>query len=483
MISAWTFFAWFVSRVADFARPSAFHRVYTFTWTFVLMWVLQVIATIYEDRWGLGGSYFIFFAFSGTFLATWISYLELFSLPRKSDYANLLRPVSRRPSSYGSRLGGPSDDDEGDEDGNDEEPTESTSLLGSRQRTTFANYVRVTPDNADQTDGEEHTRDINVYGLEQRWSASLPRWLWVLQFLLSAPIVLILVGSLSLLLTSALHQTGQDGSSTLFIYLAIAVFTTLLLNPVLPFIHRYTYHIPVFLLAVFAGTLIYNLVAFPFSESNRLKLFFLQEVDLDTGVNTTSLTGVQPFVYDVAVGLPSAAGQTVTCETFGDRTKCSWAGIPPQVVPEDKLLEDWLSLEISNPADKPRHAQFNISGQNTRACKILFDTPVKNFHVANSAYDPRFPNTSPKGIKEIRLWSRTWEDTWTVDVEWYSAENAEPSVTLGPLTGKVVCLWSDYNKQGAIPALDEVRQYGPGWVGVSKLADGLVEGRKAFEIT
>lgn len=483
MISAWTFFAWFVSRVADFARPSAFHRVYTLTWTFVLMWFLQVIATVYQDRWGLAGSYFIFFGFSGTFLATWISYLELFSLPRKSDYANQLRPVSRRASSYGSRLGGPSDDDEGDEDGNDEEPTESTSLLGSRQRTTFANYVRVTPDNADQTDSEENTRDINVYGLEQRWSASLPKWLWVLQFLLSAPIVLILVGSLSLLLTSALNQTGQDGSSTLFIYLAIAVFTTLLLNPVLPFIHRYTYHIPVFLLAVFAGTLIYNLVAFPFSDSNRLKLFFLQEVDLDTGVNTTSLTGVQPFVYDVAVGLPSAAGQNVTCETLGNRTKCSWAGIPPQVVPEDKRLEDWLSFEISKPTDKPRHAQFNISGQNTRACKILFDTQIKGFHVANSAYDPRFPNTSPKGIKEIRLWSRTWEDTWTVDVEWYSPESADPSVTLGPLTGKVVCLWSDYNQQGAIPALDEVRQYGPGWVGVSKVADGLVEGRKAFEIS
>jgi hypothetical protein len=28
-----------------------------------------------------------------------------------------------------------------------------------------------------------------------------------------------------------------------------------------------------------------------------------------------------------------------------------------------------------------------------------------------------------------------------------------------------------------------VRQYGPSWVGVSKLADGLVEGRKAFAIS
>ncbi|RDW93318.1 M28 family metallopeptidase [Aspergillus mulundensis] len=484
MVSAWTFLAWFVSRVADFARPSAFHRVYTFTWTFVFMWVLQVIATVYQDRWGLGGSYFIFFGFAGTFLATWISYLELFSLPRKSEYANQVRPVSRRASSHGSRLGGLSDEDGEDEEEDDEAPTESTSLLGSRQRTTFANYVRVSADPADHSDTEDHSQDINVYGLEQRWSASLPKWLWVLQFLLAAPIILILVGPISLLLTSSLHQTGQDGSSSLFIYIAIVILTTLLLTPILPFIHRYTYHIPLFLLAIFVGTMIYNLVAFPFSDSSRLKLFFIQEVDLDTGLNTVSLTGVQPFVHDVAVGLPSAAGQNVTCNPLGDRVQCSWAGIPPHVLTEDKPFEEWLSFAVSRSTDKPRHAQLQISGQNTRACKVFFDTPIKNFHVADSAYDPRFPHTYAKGIKEIRLWSRTWDNTWTVDLEWFNPDSSsDHSNTSGSLTGQIICQWSDYNQPDAIPALDEVRQYGPAWIGVSKLADGLVEGRKAFEIT
>ncbi|KAL2836362.1 hypothetical protein BJY01DRAFT_238308 [Aspergillus pseudoustus] len=473
MVSAWTFFAWFVSRVADFARPSALHRVYTLTWTFVLMWVLLVISTVYEDRWGLGG----------TFLATWISYLEFFALPRKAEYANQLRPASRRASSYGSRLGA-SDEDEEDDGEESEEPTESTSLLGaSGQRTSFANYVRVNTETAVHSDQEEVAHDINVYGLEQRWSASLPKWLWVLQLLLVAPIVLILVGSLSLLLTSALHQTGQDGSSTLFIYIAIVAFTTILLTPILPFLYRYTYHIPVFLFAVFVGTLIYNLVAFPFSDSNRLKLFFIQEVNLETGYNTASLTGVQPFVYDVAVSLPSAAGQDVNCETFGDRVKCSWAGIPPHVVAGDKPYEEWVSIEISKSTEKPRQAQLNISGEDTRACKILFDTPIKNFHVADSAYDPRFPHTSSKGTKEIRLWSRTWDKTWTVNIEWADPEDSDHGKTTDTLEGQVVCLWSDYNEPGAIPALDEVRQYGPSWIGVSKLADGLVEGRKRFEIT
>lgn len=487
IVSAWTFLAWFVSRVADFARPSAFHRVYTFTWTFAFMWVLLVIATVYQDRWGLAGSYFIFFGFTGTFLATWISYLELFSLPRKADYANQLRPVSRRASSHGDRLGEQSEDE--DEEAEDEEPTESTSLLRSQQRTTFANYVRVTADNAEHSNDEEHTHDIHVYGLEQRWSASLPGWLWVLQFLLSAPIILILVGSLSLLLTSSLHQTAQDGSSSLLIYLAIVILSTILLLPVLPFIHRYTYHIPLFLLTIFIGTLIYNLFAFPFSDSSRLKLFFIQEVDLNNGQNTASLTGVEPFVHDVAANLPSAADQNLTCNPLGDRIKCSWPGITPQVVAEDKPMQEWVSLEISNPTNKPRTAQLKISGQNTRACKLLFDSPIKTFHVADSAYDPRFPHTSAKGTKEIRLWSRTWGNTWTVDLEWPEDHDHDHDhdkknwKAPGPLTGKAVCLWSDYNQPGAIPALDEVRQYGPVWIAVSKLADGLVEGSKGFEIS
>ncbi|KKK23870.1 hypothetical protein AOCH_002913 [Aspergillus ochraceoroseus] len=479
MVSAWTFLAWFVSRVADFARPSAFHRIYTLTWMFVLMWVLLVIATVYENQWGLAGGYFIFFAFSGTFLATWISYLELFSLPRKSDYASELRPTSRRASSHGSRrLGAPSeeeeeeeeeeeDDDGGDDDEEEEEPTESTSLLGSGQRTTFANYVRVTGDHAVNTDDEDYVGKAHVYGLEQRWSSYMPTWIWVLQFLLVAPIVIILVGALALMLTSALRQTGQDGGSSLFIYIAIVAFTTLLLTPMLPFIHRYTYHIPLFLLAVFIGTMIYNLVAFPFSDSDRLKLFFIQEVNLDTGVNTASLAGVQPF----------AAGQSISCNPLGDRVKCSWAGIPPQVTTgEDTALSDWVSFEISKSTDKP-HAQFKVSGQNTRACKLLFDSPITNFHVADSAYDERFPHTSSKGFKEIRLWSRSWDNTWTVDVEWEDDKGQDTS-----LSGRVVCLWSDNNQPGVIPALDEVRQYAPSWVGVSKLSDGLVEGSKAFEI-
>ncbi|KAE8376569.1 putative zinc metalloprotease [Aspergillus bertholletiae] len=469
MVAAWVFLAWFVSRVADFARPSAFHRIYTLTWMYVLSWASAVIATVYANQKGLAGGYFIFFFHAGIFLATWISYLELFALPSKTEYVDQLRPASGRVSGHGSRRGTASGEDYDGEDV-EEEPTESTSLLGSGQRTTFANYVRVGGDNHA---GAEEEVNPNVYGREQAWSSALPRWTWILQLLLTVPITLIMVGPLALLTISAISQTGQDGGHPLFVYIAIAIFTTIILTPLLPFIHRYTYHVPLFLLAVFLGTLIYNLVAFPFSDSNRLKLYYVQEVDLDTGVNRATFAGLSPFVRDVSQGLPSASGQDIACDWHTKRRNllsCSWEGIAPQPVEGDHPMKDWVSFNISKSTDKLQ-ARFEVSGLNTRACRIVFDTPVKSLHVVGSAYDPRFPQNTA-GVNEVRLWSRSWENQWTVDVEW--DEDA--------LKGNVICLWSDHNRPGVIPALDEAIQFAPVWVAVTKVSDGLVEGRRAFEI-
>lgn len=524
MVSAWIFLSWFVSRVADFARPSAFHRVHTLTWLFVATWAMLVAATVYENQRGLAGGYFIFFYFVGVFLATWISYLEMFSLPRKAEYlSRFVAPLpsqpsssSRRASSYSygtnSRLNTATADEvynhieetEGDEA--EEPPSESTSLLrGGRgssggPRTTFANYTRVA--SISHSLSSDDTNDSGVFGYEQPWSSYLPKWTWIPQFLLIAPIVLMMTGPLALLLTTALHQTSQDGSPALFIYISIAGLTALLFSPLVPFIHRYTHHIPLFMLCIFIGTLIYNLVAFPFSESNRLKLFFIQEVDLNTGVNRASLTGIMPFVHDVANDLPSvsAADKDVTCAPFGDRVKCSYPGLFPHVTStntNNTKYQDWLSYNITRSTQEEK-VQFRITGQNTRACKLVFneDTPIPDYHVHGSAYDEeRFPHVSlgddgnPLGTREIRLWSRLWDGEWVVDVDLPTATKRDTTTangiddeSEGRVKGRVVCMWSDQNTIGSIPALDEVRRYAPAWAGVSKLADGLVEGYKPFEI-
>ena len=106
-------------------------------------------------------------------------------------------------------------------------------------------------------------------------------------------------------------------------------------------------------------------------------------------------------------------------------------------------------------------------------CRLVFATPITDFHVhGSSPRDKRFIRVPRDGSREIRLWSRTWDRTWTVDVAWDDGAAG--------MKGKVVCLWSDANREGYIPAYDEAKHFLPGWAAVTKWGDGLVEGSKRF---
>jgi hypothetical protein len=109
--------------------------------------------------------------------------------------------------------------------------------------------------------------------------------------------------------------------------------------------------------------------------------------------------------------------------------------------------------------------------------------PVETFNVLGSSEpDHRFLHPSQDGIHEIRLWSRTWQNKWTVDVNFAEKENDTTTADAASFTGRVSCIWSDNNTPGLIPALDELRKFAPSWVAVTKLTDGLVEGYRKFEL-
>ncbi|KAL2053588.1 hypothetical protein ABVK25_006241 [Lepraria finkii] len=430
-----------------------------------------------------------------------VFFFELFGLPRKSAYADeieapKINPIARsRPESISSaRLMASAEEEQPpgespDNVGEDEEdPTESTSLLGEGRRTTFKRYTSPhRPGPTDDIVPESKTNRL-IYGSEQPWSHSLPSTLWLLEFFLLAPFPLILFGQVALLFTTATYQTLADGNDPLYIYLFMAVLTVVMFAPLAPFLHRYTYHIPMFLLLVLVGTTIYNLTAFPFSESNRLKLYFLQRVDLDTGINNVSLTGI-PFLHEVISSLPSAAGQSPFCFPSSlrrDLTDCNWNGLPPRVVPNvypdippEFGFVDWLTLNANRDPDGKTEAHFYVSGKNTRACKLVFNRPIVDFSVegaADEGRDRRFQKTSEYGSKELRLWSRTWERGWNITVRWEAGGDNEGN----GLDGRVVCLWSDANDIVTIPALEEAMRFAPSWVAVVNNQNGLVEGSKTF---
>jgi hypothetical protein len=507
MLTAWFVIVWFLLRGCDEVRPSAFQRTYSLLWMYMGGYVILAAVTVLENNFNMAGGYFMVLYVAAVFFALLISYLEMFALPRKTAYAQMINDgydtsTPLMAASVTSSRPQTASHDNHDEQSvrrqsEDDDATERTSLLRGDRTTYSGGYGNYSHSNdaADDIDAEPTITALpKPYEDEQKWSGKLPSWTWFFQFLLLVPIPTILVGQIALLMTSALYQTPSDGSPVLTVYLFIAALSMLLLAPVAPFIHRFNYPIPSFLFFICVGTVIYNLIAFPFSESARLKVYFLQQVDLDTGINEVSLTGLMPYVKDIIGFIPSAAGQNLNCSLpdYAARqglSKCTWQGIAPDVrngegVPKvvglEKGFKHWVNFNATRINNATNEAVFHISGKNTRACRLLFAKPIKDFNVSGFATDPRFPRVAQKGCKSIRLWNREWSGSWEVKVSW---EDEETKSKAGSgIDGKVVCLWSDANDPATIPAFTEVKRFMPIWSTATKLSDGLVEGSKSFKI-
>lgn len=484
---------WFMMAGCNFVRPSALHRGYAFIWLFIFGWAALIFVTVTEDRFKLGGGYLIVFYQASIFLATLITLCELFALPSKDSVveASLDEDEAREglealPQSDGNV-----------ESSEDHDPTENTPLVSGRNGngpsfgTTFANRYRQVIA-ASEAGDDEASDEPHAFGGEQKWSAKLPTWTWVLQFLLVGPFIFVILGQVGLFLVAATNQTGSDGSPLLVPYLIVAFFTILILLPIGPFVHRITHHLPLFLFLLFIGTLIYNLVAFPFSRNNRYKVYFQQTIDLDSGINRVTIGGVEEYVRKIISYVPSASGQHIICDprptTRVGLEFCTYKGIPPSVVyngrydtPPEKSYKDWLHYNVSRPDKALNKARFHISGQDTRGCVLRFDDPFSAFKVQGAALnDGKWADVPDTGSDQIKLWHRDWDREWVVDVEWPVSEGKLPGDE--GRSGRVVCLWSDHNLPGTIPALDEIQAFAPEWAVITKMSDGLVEGSKAFNV-
>ncbi|KAK3670209.1 hypothetical protein LTR78_009864 [Recurvomyces mirabilis] len=495
LITIWFAVSWFILAGGDRVRPTALQRMFCLIWLYVLSWIALVAATVGENNFKLGSGYFIVIYNAAVFVALLTSYLELFGLPTKQKYAEHVLGVtstdndSIRPGSRSSRtLLSQSRERPGALDGAREEDdaTERTSLLrGNNSRS--GGKTRQAEEEGLEESGDPFLS--KAYGDEQAWSSSLLQWTWIIQFLILAPINIIIVGQIGLLVVAGIHQTPADGNSVLSIYLIMAVMTILLLLPLTPFVHRFTYQAPTLLFLVFAGCLVYNLIADPFTRDARMKFYFQQHLDLDTGVNNVTLRGLDGYIQDIISDLPSAAGRPLKCSQHDkdELVTCSWAGLAPKVIPEvvkgvapykNKTRsgpEPWLDFNATVTSSDT--ATFSLRGKETKQCKILFNQPVSAVSILGtlSSHESSRSTVGENGSSEVRLFSRDWDKVFRVNVTWESEHKAKGQ------SGKVVCLWSE-SEHGEIPALDEIKRFEPVWAAVTKAGDGLVEGSKEFEL-
>lgn len=483
-------------------RPTALQRMYALIWLYALSWIALVFATVGENNLHLGSGYFIVLYNASVFVALLISYLELAALPTKSKYAEhvlgvqndsvSIRSASIRPASVSSRqLLAPSED--GRHDGTEHgEATETTSLLRGRTGasnkpfSTFSRHRR--PDRDEVPEDTEDPFLNKAYLSEQAWSSSLPQWTWIIQFLILVPINVIIVGQITLLLTSALTQTAADGNGVLVVYFFLAAGSILILLPLTPFLHRFTFHLPFILFLVFGACLAYNLTAFPFSRDARLKYYFIQQVNLDTGANNVTIRGLDGYVQDVIAELPSSAGKPIHCSKYDPVSSsnlkiCSFSGLPPVLVPRNysgmpnitmhkPAHTNWLTYQVKRNENS---ALFTLRGLNTKICQMTFDQRISKIEIEGSGSDPRMQPIADGGSSQVWLFSRTWDKTFRVNVTWADAPAKGQ-------TGRVACSWSDANSAGIIPAYDEVKKFEPVWSIATKASHGLVEGFKEFTV-
>lgn len=147
MLSLYFTAFWWVMRGADYMRPSALHRGYAFLWMYIMGWAVLVAATVFEDRFQIAAGYLFVFLEASIFLAALITLCEMFTLPKRSDYAQFAQEEEERQDNIGAVPQTDALIGNGQEQTAHDEATETTPLVGgsgavAQQVTTFANYAR-----------------------------------------------------------------------------------------------------------------------------------------------------------------------------------------------------------------------------------------------------------------------------------------------------------------------------------------------------
>ncbi|KAG8924458.1 hypothetical protein FRC01_011478 [Tulasnella sp. 417] len=444
-------------------------RAIVFLQTYFFWWSFLILDTVVLKVLQVGGLYFVTFYHAGTLAALVVSLLEMLWVVKGQSAASI----------------------------NGEEPTEEEE---PRRSGPFGDDEAETHEEAEVSEATERTSLLPKHADRDEWIIEdhrLATPLWGIEFLLAAGFPIILTTQIALLLLTSMSQTLADGNKPLSVYLIVAIFSSLIILPLAPFIHKIHRVFSLVLVFILIATVAYNMLAFPFSLYSPLKVYFQQTVDLDAnGIephNVVELVALQGYLERYIVpstpsGQDAVNKGLLTCGPPEAKRaglwSCRYPGPPPNVAP---ISAKDIGTEFGSTA-KPDIITFNatrltantgkltVKGRNTRSCRLYFDDPIKAIHVkgGNDRVQPGYP-VPEDGVKEVRLWSRTWDKEFEVLVEW------EGKVRKQKVTGRVACEWAEM-REGRIPALEEVLGFSPMWTAVTKLNDGLVEVYKKFEM-
>ncbi|KAF8814879.1 hypothetical protein BYT27DRAFT_7081330 [Phlegmacium glaucopus] len=371
-------------------------------------------------------------------------------------------------------------------------------------------------------------------------------WWWILQFIISVPLPVILVSQVVILMLDAMPQTLADGSPILGVYGLTTLLSLLLVLPLSPFTSKLQRNraLSFLVLSLFILSILHTWTTFPFSNQAPLKVFFSQHVEIDLGLDVlrtshgvnhthvspkmiTTLAGHPRYLPNSAIisNLPSAQNP-VHCKPDPKKSglvACEWNSGPGMLpVPGSWSDEDnktttttteYFDASVSRTG--PSSARIKVKGVNTRSCRVYFDNqPIYEYtvHHHHPSGDGDFGEEERTregvmqfgyeigegGINNLRLWSRTWDREFVVDVNWERPGDVDGGTIQSGLQGRIACEWSEYESglvdhgsgrlgggkvtSGKIPAFEEVLRFLPEWAVTTTLADGLAEVFAPFSI-
>ncbi|TFK50887.1 Zn-dependent exopeptidase [Heliocybe sulcata] len=441
-----------------------------------LTWVFLVIATVAADRWGIAATYWVTVLNLAVLLGCVVGCVE--ALVGKGHAGLEEGDRERRRFVRGVRYEVGSENGEDGINGaegrevEDEVPTEITPLMRQQRVRDRDGHEYVVAD--DETDKEETDEAVG--------------W-WAVQMLFMTVLPVVLLLQVAFLVVNTLGQSLVDGSPAWVVYAGTCVISFLTVLPLAPFMHKMHKGVTFIAVAIFILTILYSWTVFPFTSAAPFKVFFLQSVEISgqQTVATTSLIGAPSYLKKVVAELPSTYGTHVNCSDSSvraDLTACTWHS---ELMPTPEAgAEQFITLNATRL--NGTSAELSFWGTNTRACRLYFDNgPVQYLHVyegdkKRTEMQPGY-GISEKGLVDVRLWSREWDEAFRVEVGWDLERGLE---------GRVACEWAEYesgtagtglpNNGASIPALEEALAFLPQWAVLTKANDGLVEAWERFVV-
>ncbi|KAF9535034.1 hypothetical protein CPB83DRAFT_888966 [Crepidotus variabilis] len=521
--------------------PAQQQKLVIFIHLYIFTWALLVVSTfgITKLKPGVGSGYLISVWNVSAGVGCFLAVIEAIIL------TSLWKP------SASSAAGGPS---------YEELPGEDSSRHLPRRQNSFQDTERHLEDLDERTpliyrnhqsheDGTLHPSRGHIAADKEEGGSvgTLATWWWIPQFLLSVPIPVMLFAHVTMVIVDGTAQTLSDGPSPWSVYSMVAIPAVLLVLPLAPFSYKLRPFRPLtlFIFIIFVLSTVYAFLLSPFNVEEPLKVYFQQTVQLDalssswsppTGTTkvVTALIGPKRYLRPSLLPyLPSSQldPNSINCGSDPLKiglTRCEWS-VGSKMAPSPGTLKStqmttteeentkWGDSEFLKATVKrtgPSTAQIRVRGRNTRSCRVYFDAqPVFKYNISESRKDGSLfaGSTMQKGydvpstgVKEVRLWSRTWEKEFVVDVGW---GNKTDNSGLDVMEGRVACEWNEYESalvdsgpfghkdvgglrgdgvqdanRPKIPALEEVLASLPEWAVVSKATDGLVEAWAPFVI-